>query len=230
MFGRFHIPVAMILKALSLSLVLVAPTTSHANIMDFVDNGNFTLDTLSAREWLDLTQSTSISYNTVVGSDHNCNPVCTNSASQFFGLTFASSADVIELFSNAGIGPVGTSTPDLGSQLAMDTLAFINLFGPTASQGPPATLQREAVEGRTSTLLSATSHILYQVRHQTAPTTVARVSQFGLQNTAVGGTAGIFFYRPVSVPEPASLTLFGVGLGILGFMLRRRRNGLLSTP
>ena len=203
MFGKFHIPVAMTLKALSLSLVLVAPTASHASLIGFVDNGNFTLDTFSAREWLDLSLSESISYNTLVGSAHNCNPVCTNSASQFFGLTFASSAEVIELFTNAGIGPVGTTTTDLGSQLAMDTLAFINLFGPTFTQGAPAPLQQTIVEGFTITPLSATSHRAYSVQHQTAPATLARVLQFSPQNTAAGSPAASFSIVASQNPPPS---------------------------
>jgi PKD repeat protein len=70
-----------------------------------------TLDTISHREWLDVTESEGFSYNDLTGPQHACNPTC--STGQFAGWTLASEQDVIEFLINAGMSPYGAEDPSV---------------------------------------------------------------------------------------------------------------------
>lgn len=67
-----------------------------------------TLDTLSGREWLDLTQTQGqFSQASLLSPANNCTPTCTTGPLQ--GWTLATAADVLELFDHAGL-----PAPDAG--------------------------------------------------------------------------------------------------------------------
>ena len=77
---------------LAVSALLMAAGSALA---DLVDNGTTTTDTDTGLEWLDITETTGLSYNEVLASDYVTND----------GYRFATEAEVHQLYTNAGGTP-----------------------------------------------------------------------------------------------------------------------------
>ncbi len=96
----------MIIRCITIVLTLIVPSAASASIFNLVEvdylapgDGLITRDSVAERDWLDLTQSPNLSYNDMVGSDHNCNSTC--ATGPFVGWTFATELDVKEFITNA---------------------------------------------------------------------------------------------------------------------------------
>ncbi len=98
-----------------------------------LDHGPITFDTTTGRQWLDLSQSTGLSYNDMK-QQFGCDPVCTSG--KFAGWTFAQAGDVKVLVEHGGV-PYGKGDllgyPD--PAIVPNINALISLLGGTLSPG-----------------------------------------------------------------------------------------------
>ncbi|MBL8470966.1 MAG: PEP-CTERM sorting domain-containing protein [Rhodocyclaceae bacterium] len=201
-----------------------------------------TLDRVTDRKWLDLSQTAGLSYNDMIGPANNCNPTCTTG--QYSGWTMASLDDVRQLFDDAGLPGFSEyrSGDTCGSIHCRNNLAiFLSLvgaFGDFRLLGPQYQPDQffgdllELVDGISRSLVPSDSPLweMFQIPPEDAVfvpgagvvdccdyqwTYDARNGPLAL---AAGDPAvGVWLYR---APEPGMISL--IALAAL-FGLRRRR-------
>ena len=184
---------------------LFGPCSLHAAL---IDNGNFTTDTASGLDWLDLTSSQSYSYNELI--------VETGVGGLFEGYQLATVAEVDSLFDAADLPASGNDTTDFA---AVD--ALIDLIGATSSQNSFL----EAF-GITATPAGGSSHRVtgLDFYFNNSLPTYALIGGLTYGDTFGPDTAGGWLIRETSVvPIPSALILFGSALiGLVGFGKRRK--------
>ena len=194
------------------ALLLGTLATAQAGI---IDHGSYLTDTTTGRDWLDLTATQGLSYNSV------------SSSMPAGGWHYASLADVSALFTDAG----GTGPYDFtggnGSALVQGaaTSLLTSLMGNTSPLGLPGGA------GLTSDVDLSVGccgpYPLFLAFYIDLPPTTnyLLVPFLSLDPNSADQGVGSFLVRNTDVPEPVTLSLFGAGLaGAL--TLRRRRKKL----
>lgn len=166
-------------------------------------DGLLTRDTVSGYLWLDLTQTTNISYN-------DMDAALTNPASNFFGFRRGTSAEVDALFTSAGILTRGTNATPAGIE---NLLAFNGTLDNTFRRGSDAFTSDLAGFGDWRAI---TSHFIANP-----------IEPFGSYALAISNGGGSPNYADwaighwlVIVPSPSASAVFG--LGALAAARRRR--------
>lgn len=133
-----------------------------------------------------------------------------------------------------GVGP--SSGPDQFGQLVfldedtrMLTIEFITAFNP----GETFNLGPMDVDGDPTPEIVQVSHLLGVQALFTFSDDTTALYKFVPDLSPIGAVRGGLVLAPVeyadSVPEPATLALFGAGLAALGFTKRKRKAGALAT-
>lgn len=172
-----------------------------ANNCGFSGAGDCTLDTVTGLQWLDLTESTNLSFNFVSTQF--------GSGGQFEGYRYASEAEVFTLFTDAGFTNVGSFTPTIANFAPY--APFVALLGETfPTGGSPFTF------GLSDTLCcSGTGVFSPFVQVSVMELTGVAASSADALDAAEVFLGSWLIRVPTVVPEPASLLLFLVGLASL---------------
>jgi len=184
-------------KYFSLFVVLFVSLTSvsHAALIS-LGTGDTTLDTATGRLWLDVNLTTNCHYGVFTGN-FVCNGIDT---SQW---TFATRADVEQLWTNAGISLTNTTT--YTALNTPETVAFQSLFGITVVNDPLA---------GTNGFVSSASALLAQL-FVDASTNTSRDVFFSASSMPSTGV-GAYLYQEAggdqSIPSPAVSWLLLPGL------------------
>lgn len=187
----------------------------NGNVPD--DGMNLSFDASTDFEWLDLSLSTSYTYNFV---NTQLGP-----GGLFAGFQRASNADVIQLWTNLGL-PTNSfpSFSDLADGGASGDAA-IDLLSQTGINS-----SIRFVAGTTTDVTSPANHRVLTVRHDLpisrgANSTTA--GNGGLGDATGGAQIGHWLYRDRSpVPEPSTFAILGTAIAACSATLRRRRHSL----
>jgi hypothetical protein len=177
---------------------LVLSTSINAAL---IDNGSYTTDSLSGYDWLDLTETTKISFGDLLLQ------LDTGGALYAEGWQLASWSDVTTLFDNAG----GDGTYNDGGADPLLGSALLPLWGITQ---PPAYgwfATQDVTPGGNTTggILDINGETWYLPDAFSTPDT-----EYDFVGAAL--------YRPMVVPIPAAVWLFGSGLiGLIGISRRK---------
>lgn len=199
---------------LSMVLTVVALTASGANAA-LIDQGLTTLDTDTNLEWLDVTETTNLSYDEVSAR-------LLDTGDSLFGYRYATTTEVGTFFTNGGmLNIVGNNFPfDFAAAQAL-----VGLLGNTSTgSGTFSHGLADYVPGEFLFADPATQASLSQVSFNASFSTgFADASGSGRSLNTSDAETGSFLVREanISVSEPGAAALFG--LGLLSFGLARRR-------
>lgn len=177
-----------------------------------IDHGAYLTDTGTGLDWLDLTATRGLSYNTVLGN------------MPAGGWHFASLTDVSTLFTDAGgVGPYNFSGGN-GSVLVEGAATSLlrSLMGDTSPLGLPGGAGLTSDVDLSVGCCGPYPNFL-AMYFDLPPTTDYLLVPFGsLDPNAADRSVGSFLIRTAAVPEPVTVSLFGAGL-VGAAALRRRK-------
>lgn len=225
---KLHILSTVILLSLTMPQVADATLLSVPDLIFGVNS--ITLDMDTGFEWLDLTSSTGRSYDDLIGND-GTNEF--NTGGDFNGFRYATTAEITQLWINAGIPVLD------GSMTASNfnpVIQLQNLIGITLAQAT----QEQAIVGanngngmNTGTYsyfeisawskgISANNEYQPYLRYKSPPDYAQAVFGEGVESSYAGWDTGNWLVRESqsAVPEPATIALFS--LGALGSFARRK--------
>jgi hypothetical protein len=174
------------------------------------DGFNLSLDTSTDFEWLDLSLSTSMSYNSMIAQ--------LGPGGLFDGFQHASNAEVVQLWTNLGL-PSGSfpaiSSVNDGGVLADSAIDLLTQTGINATF--------RVTQGTSTNVVAPGNHRVLTIRHNLPPTISTTLGNGGLGDTVAGGEIGHWLYRDRSpVPEPSPLAIMGMAIAA-AVAIRSRR-------
>lgn len=169
-------------------------------------NNSLTLDTATSLEWLDMAYTVGRSFNDVQARLNQ----------DLAGFRIANNEEVSELLRNAGIVLTGYQPKDVGEAANMETL--LNLLGRTDSfyvVGMFDHVGGNVILGHQYWLFGLLSDRVSTTSYIGGP----------LQDHYSTNYAGTFLVRDAAaIPEPGTVSMMLAGLGLVGFMVGRRRS------
>lgn len=167
-------------------------------------NTSLTLDTSTSLVWLDMAYTAGQSFNGVQA----------RLSSDLSGFRVANYYEISGLLSNAGINTIGYAPKDVGEGANMATL--LNLLGKTEAFSLVGMFDGLSVypNGRPLWRFSLLSDGVSTASYIEGP----------FQDHYFASYVGTFLVRPISaIPEPETYGMFLAGLGLVGFMAKRRK-------
>lgn len=177
------------------TVLLLSCGFAHATLIDL---GNRTTDTVTGYTWYDLTATTGISYNQMLGNFSNVN-------SQFYGYRYAKKSDIQTLLVDAGSSQ---RVLDLFGQTGVNCCARGDGFFNDETSNP-AVGQAYLIPTLSSTLA------LFAPDYRSAN----EIDWVGVSENKIG--SWIIKKATASVPEPSALYLLALGVVGVGFFRRR---------
>lgn len=201
-----------IIKLVSLLVVFGWAGVAGANL---VDNGLTTFDTETGLEWLDITETTGLSYNEVLNSNYVVSE----------GYRFATEAELFELYANAG----GTGTQPSTSlpENKAPAILLLQLMGCTSYlSGNPCD---GVPEDWSPAMWGASSQYIGLIDDRTVTDGIlsSQWVSYGNDDASFREDVGAFLVRPGIAPVAVSIPTisgFGIGLTILILLLFGRRS------
>jgi len=201
---------------IGLALLGLSVSSVNAAIVDIVDNGGYTTDTLSGLDWLDATSSTLRSHADVAGEF--------GVGGDFEGWRHATIAEVETFFVNAG-----AATPFTPGDQGLDNPwvdNLVDLWGATVFQSPFGD-QVRAITGTESPGGSTLYATLFAGRFgplgNPSPDFVSFSSHISKGNQSANFGHALVRASVSAVPVPAAVWLFGTALiGFVGMSRRRK--------
>ena len=193
------------IRILLLGLIIFFTNGIYASL---IDNGDYTTDTESGLDWLDLTFSKGYSYNDLISE--------TSSGGVFEGYRLATMSQVDSLYISAGLPTSGNSTVDF---LSVDSL--IDLIGATSTQSGYA----QSI-GITATPAEFSGHKVagLDFYFDSGQPTYSLINNLVYGDSFGPDSVGGWLVREaISVPEPSSLLIL-----LTGFLLLLKRNNIKS--
>jgi len=203
---------AGVIVCISISANAAVVSTDWQNLGDNL----ITHDTVSGFDWLDLTETNTLSFNQVSGQ--------LGAGDQFQGFRYATESEVVALWANFAVNlaagaPTSFAGPDSGVQGAASTLG--NIFPEFSTFSFLA-----GASGIIGEASSPTSNWVLGAAITTPPsvqTTYYSKGQLDADNATGLTYVGSYLVRPAVVPLPAAVWLFGSGLlGLIGLARRRK--------
>ena len=199
----------MFWKLISATAALVLSTSVYASL---IDNGTYTTDTTSGLDWLDLTETTGLSYSYVSSQ--------LGVGGQFEGWSYASYTDVRVLLNNEGGS--GTYNGSWSTENNGIVIPILDLWGHTQAYGDSTAITNDPfflVPSRRN-LVRLNDRPSYS---ESLTMDNINLGAGGVEDTWVYSTIGSALIRPSVVPVPAAVWLFGSGLiGLVGFARRKK--------
>lgn len=184
-----------------------AGSVSHTAAATLVDQGDFTLDTATNLQWLDVPITLGVNFGHLAGFQIGSNLF----TDLYPGFHYATAAQVAQLFADAGI-TVGTSGPNSETPNFQNLLLLIGFTG---------------IDGTTFFTKGYVANTpgLYALLSLTIGGQQVADPQHDVLDQIVGWSdVGSFLVRDSSAtPLPAALPLFATGLGALGLLRWRRK-------
>lgn len=195
---------------MAFGLLSFASSNVTAAPADFIDNGNYTTDTISGLDWLNVSQTFNMTTDQVTAQ--------TGSGGSFEGWRIATEVEFLGLITNWGNAPAPT-TLGVAHALPSSTISFNDLIADSS----------EVQVWGMFTDSTLTSHdIVHASLFEEFST--AYDFQFAIWDQEMLGAQqnllGTFLVRGTElsvVPLPAAAWLFGAALGGLGWLTRKKK-------
>jgi len=172
-----------------------------------------TFDTVTGLEWLDLTLTNGVSYNSVAAGFGEFTTA--------YGFAFATQAQTVVLFANAGLSPISGSTSDASKLTAGGTLVALVGCAANCATSPSS---RGFADLNNFSSTSATTPAVTVTPGVNVSWDADGAGVLGKALPIAG--AGVWLVRAAPVPEPSAFWLLAIGiLGLVGSSSRRRRAG-----
>ena len=210
-----------IVKLARAAIVAVAALCSPAALAGFVDQGSTTLDTYTNLLWLDMSYSQGTSAQSILnGTD----PAHLLDA----GWSFASISQIETLFTDAGMSApfVGFGT---SSQYA-PAYSLVTMLGETYSYSPGDGTTTHGIQAFSADGTSATDLYTPYAYYCTECSGGMGIGAAGSLPpfTVPSGVHMSSWLVMETVPEPGTFAMLLGGLGLMGFVMRRRRGNALA--
>lgn len=184
-----------------------------------IDNGSTTIDSDTGLEWLDITETVGLSYNAVLSSAFIISD----------GYRYASEAEVLELYNNAG--GTGTQAVEFRPENTAPAILLLDLMGCTSYLvGNPCDGTPE--DWSTAMWGTSSQYIGLIDNHPTDGVLATRWQPHANDEVSFRADVGSFLVRGNVLPRPQltpvptlsglSLTLLVLLLGLVGFRAVRR--------
>jgi len=205
--------------------LLLLSSTAHASLLSLdlntVGDGLITYDTSTELEWLDLSQTAGWTTNNLVGEF--------GAGGAFEGWRYATIFEWQHMIQEGGLQPGGIHDPSDPSltYTAADIQAMLYLLGAPGYSGETVGFVSAGSVGTTWTEYFGISGPVYASWNMSPDLTFGPGGAFYVGSydenwdPAVANPYGHYIVR-TSVPEPASITLFGLSLAGLGILRRRK--------
>jgi hypothetical protein len=210
----------MFKKIIVITGLLLSPIANSATY-NLVDNGTYTRDLNSNLEWLDLSFTQGLSYNSLLTE--------LNTNSNLAGWRLASLPEFKGIFTSRGYlfsgGSIISETTSLQNFNDPFFSTIINHFGTTAVAGSQL-LSRGLLDEDYAPLSFQNSQIFGDIRYNTN-TKLGYTSLGKVLDNDSGSILGAYLVREAStapIPEPDAIWLMLSGLGVMGVALKRRKN------